>query len=81
MEEEIWMALEKGTEEFMMFGEYFNFCKKYWKVEDNDNYWEKLIEEADSFIKKYKEIGLARKIIKSFCDQKEEEYKQLKNNK
>ena len=37
------MALEKGTEEFMMFGEYFNLCKKYWDVSDTDEYWEGLI--------------------------------------
>ena len=65
------MALEKGTEEFMMFGEYFNLCKKYWDVSDTDEYWEGLICDLNKFIKKYKEIELSREIALAFSNAQE----------
>ena len=65
------MALEKGTEEFIMFGEYFNLCKKYWDVSDMDEYWEGLICDLNKFIKKYKEIDLSRKMALAFSNTQE----------
>ena len=65
------MALEKGTEEFMMFGEHFNLCKKYWDVSDTDEYWEGLICDFNKFIKKYKEIDLSREMALAFSNTQE----------
>ena len=62
------VALEKGTEEFMMFGEYFNLCKKYWNITDTDEYWESIIADATSFSEKYKSIPLAVKISVAFLE-------------
>lgn len=65
------MALEKGTEEFVMFGDFFNICKKYWDVKNTDEYWENLISELGKFIENYKEIELSREIALAFSNAQE----------
>lgn len=47
------MALERGSEEFNMFQEYWAICKKYWVLCDNDIFWESVINETNEFCKKY----------------------------
>ena len=44
----------KGSEEYQMFVDYWNLCKKFWIVENNEEYWDSLIAEADKFYKKYR---------------------------
>ena len=44
---------KRGTEEFMMFGDFYNLFKEFWFPEDTDEYWEELIEESEKFYKKY----------------------------
>lgn len=44
----------KGSEEWIMFNEYFKLCQKYWEPENNDEYWDSLITETDVFYEKYK---------------------------
>lgn len=43
----------KGSEEWQMFMDYWALCQKYWEPEDNDAYWESLINDTDAFYKKY----------------------------
>lgn len=51
---------QKGSEEFMMFQEYYGLVQKYYVVEkDNFDYWKNAREEAVAFAEKYKEIPLA----------------------
>lgn len=69
---------EKGSEEWLMFKDYWKLCQKYWGVENSDQYWDELIEECNEFFKKYEIIPLARKISMAFLDTQEEKYK---NNK
>ena len=65
------MALERGTEEFELFGDYFKICKKYWQVESTDEYWENLIDDCNEFCEKYKDYKLAREIARAFCNAQE----------
>lgn len=44
----------KGSEEYQMFVDYWNLCKKFWIVENNEEYWDSLIAETDKFYKKYR---------------------------
>lgn len=39
--------------EFQMFGELFNFRKKYYTPEDNDEYWRELSDSFDYLCAKY----------------------------
>lgn len=69
---------EKGSEEWLMFQDYWKLCQKYWGVENSDEYWGELIKETDVFLKKYETIPLARKIAMAFLDTQEEKYKSNK---
>lgn len=44
---------QKGTEEFQMFADFYELCKKFWIPEEADEYWEKLLYESESFYRKY----------------------------
>lgn len=43
----------KGSSEWMMFMDYWALCQKYWKPDDNDDYWESVVKETDVFYRKY----------------------------
>lgn len=69
---------EKGSEEWQMFREYWALCQQFWEPEDNDEYWEKVIEATGEFHKKYKDNNdlFAKKIALAFIDTIEEKSKQ-----
>lgn len=69
------VKFSKGSEEWMMFTDFWQLCQKHWEVELTDEYWEQLIrKDATDFEIKYKSIPLARNMIKAFLDTQEEEY-------
>ncbi len=70
------MALEKGTEEWMFWSDFFQFCKKYWEIPESEEYWDKLAKEANELYDKY-ETNYANKFIISFLELKNEEYKNM----
>lgn len=72
------VRFEKGSEEWLMFQDYWKLCQKYWGVENSDQYWDELIKESNEFLKKYEIIPLARIISNAFLDTQEEK---CKNNK
>ena len=43
----------KGSEEWQMFMDYWSLCQKYWKPEDTDEWWEKLVSATNNFSEKY----------------------------
>ena len=47
--------LDKTTKEFAMMQEFWRIWQDYYIPEDNDEYWKKLVEEADAFTRKYNE--------------------------
>ena len=58
------IKLQKGTEEFEMFRDYWKMLEENWGVEDSEAYWNKVIEDTDAFYGKYetefsKELALA----------------------
>ena len=70
------VKFSKGSEEWMMFTDFWQLCQKHWEVELTDEYWEQLIrKDATDFEIKYKSIPLARNMIKAFLDTQEEEYR------
>ena len=67
------MALEKGTEEWMFWSEFFQFCKKYWDVREDDEYWSMIIQDADKLYRKYNSY-LSKKFIIAFLDVQSKKY-------
>lgn len=72
------VKFEKGSEEWMMFQDFWKLCQEYWNVEDNDDYWKNLIADCDCFYKKYKEISIARNLVYALSNSLEQSYKQMK---
>jgi sulfur relay (sulfurtransferase) DsrC/TusE family protein len=70
------VKFNKGSEEWMMFTDFWQLCQKHWEVELTDEYWEKLIDDANTFYEKYKEIPLARRMINAFLNTQEEIYRE-----
>ena len=71
------VKFSKGSEEWMMFTDFWQLCQKHWEVELTDEYWEQLIrKDATDFEQKYKSILLARNMIKAFLDTQEEIYRE-----
>lgn len=47
---------EQGSEEWMMFTEYWSLCQQVWKTEDSDEYWQEVYDKCKSFGEKYKGV-------------------------
>lgn len=47
------VKFQKGSEEWMMFMEYWALCQKYWIPEKEDAWWDEVLKEIDNFSKKY----------------------------
>lgn len=43
----------KETIEFQIFTDVWNFFKRYYQVRDDDNFWNRVIEESNQIAKKY----------------------------
>lgn len=65
----------KGSEEWMMFTDFWNLCQKYWIVEGSDEYWESVIRSANDFQKKYNHILLSRRLALAFVDALEDVFR------
>lgn len=61
---------EKGSEEWAMFREYWALCQRFWEPEDNDEYWEQVIDSTNDFYKKYRENNeiFAKEIVLALVD-------------
>lgn len=62
----------KGSEEWMMFMDFWKICQEYWQPEKNDTYWESLVKETDKFYDTYKNFPLAKRLAESLVDTLEE---------
>ena len=70
------MAIEKGTEEWMMFGDFFGLCKKYWDVSESDDYWQGLIYESNEFVEKYKDYPMSLRMREALFNAQRDKYKE-----
>lgn len=73
---------EKDSEEWRMFTEFWKICQQFWEPEDNDEYWDKVIDSTNEFHKKYKTNNdiFARKIVLALIDTLEEKARQIIND-
>ena len=56
----------KGSDEWMMFMDFWNLCQKFWISEDADEYYEQLIKENNFFYEKYKRLKLSKEMASAF---------------
>lgn len=50
------VKFDKGSEEWMMFTEYWSLCQSVWQTEDSDEYWKEAYNKCKAFGEKYKGI-------------------------
>ena len=74
---------EKCSEEWSMFREYWALCQRFWEPEDNDEYWEQVVNATDDFYNKYKANNeiFSKKITLALVDTLEEKLKQKKDKR
>lgn len=70
----------KGSEEWMLFQDYYKLCQKLWVIEDNDGYWDSVREELDVFWQKYKGSIFAKHLGFALLNAMEEKEKFRKGN-
>ena len=51
--------LEKGSDEWLFFQDYYKFRQQYYEADNNEEWFEKLIQSADRLYKKYKNVSFA----------------------
>lgn len=69
---------EKGSEEWLLFMDFWKICQQFWEPEDNDEYWEQVIDATNKFFEKYKANNkiFSLKIVMAFVDTLEKKMKE-----
>lgn len=62
----------KGSEEWVIFQDFYKLCQKVWIIEDSDKYWNHVKEEIDNFWQKYKDDIFAKHLGFSILNTLEE---------
>ena len=68
-------------EEQMFFTDLWNLRKKYYTPEDNDDYWNSMVNEFTELRVKYEKVSISYKIILIVMDDLEARYKENKYGK
>lgn len=68
---------EKGSGEWNMFMDFWKLCQQHWEPEETEEYWQKLIDDIDSFYKKY-QTPFARKLYWALHQEMEEKLRKEK---
>lgn len=71
------IKLQKGTEEFEMFRDYWKMLEENWGVEDSEAYWNKVIEDTDAFYRKY-ETEFSKELAQALINELERKAKDEK---
>ena len=71
------IKLQKGTEEFEMFRDYWKILEENWGFEDSEAYWNKVIEDTDAFYRKY-ETEFSKELVLALINELERKAKDEK---
>ena len=71
--------LKKGDTEYDLFNDYWKLTKEFNIPEDNDEYWESLINAGNAFCKKY-DSQYAIDLVLAFMASREAMLKSLKKS-
>ena len=69
---------EKGASEWQMFTDYWKMCQELWIPEDQDEYWEKVIDLSDKFYKKYQN-PFARSLTIAIVEELDRKWKERRD--
>ena len=70
----------KSTVYWKIYGDVFAFHKKFAEVQENDEYWSAVVDEASELYKKYESIPekeFAKQLILTVLDELERIYKDM----
>ena len=65
----------KGSEEWMLFNDFWKLCQDFWEPEGNQNYWDNLVHATNQFVIKYADYPLSRELALGLVCSMEEKYK------
>lgn len=68
----------KETIEFKIFSDIWAFFKSYYQVQNDDDYWDRLIEESNRIAKKYGHNKFANDLLIATIREMERRLKNLK---
>lgn len=68
----------QGSEEFMMFKEFWRIYQEYYEPEDNEGYWDKLVNDVSRFYTDFADIPVSYRIAGLLIDYFEEKSKSMK---
>lgn len=63
----------------MMFMDFWQICQEYWLPEDDDEYWQAVLDDTDRFCRKYGNDTFPRGLAMALIGNLEEGVK-MKNN-
>ena len=75
-----WEKFLKGSEEFIMFADFYKLCEQYWIPEGTDEYWQSYIDAVNEFEKKHVKIKLSRYIGSALSKYLEEKWRNQNAN-
>ena len=70
----------KATIEFQIFSDAWNFFKKYYVIQEDDEWWENMIAEADVITKKYSGSQFTRELIMVILNEIERKAKEARTD-
>ena len=65
----------KGSEEWIIFMDFWEISQKYWNVEGTDEYWRTFISDVDKMCEKHNNNFFVKKILFALMDYLEYKYK------
>lgn len=68
----------KGSEEWMMFMDFWNLCQKFWIPENSDEYFEKFAKSQEIFTKRYKHSPFSIALALALADEIDRKSEELK---
>lgn len=71
--------IEKGTEEFVMFSDFYKIIQDYYIVESDDKFFEEVKEKMDEFLKKYQNIPIAKHLAIAILENLAEQERSMTN--
>lgn len=58
----------KGSEEWVMFMDYWTLCQELWGIEDTEAYWQEVADKVETFRKKHPG-SFARRLTNALLDE------------
>lgn len=68
----------KGSEEWVIFQDFYKLCQSIWIIEGNDIYWDHVKDEVDGFLERYEGDVFAKYLAFALLNTLEEKEKNRK---